>query len=551
MRARSEHALVAGASVAVATAGVALDPSASAPWDLLFGACLFFGLLTLLRLALRAGRRARHERHRARRLAQVSPAENARRAVAQEERRLAADVEAVVRSAVLRMASSADRALQEWERDPHPALRDVQEEGQRATVELRRLLGLLREPGDPVPAAARPAAAGAMPSRGDVLVAAAAVLLALAESAAYGEEATGGPQPAASVGFTALAASTVVVRRTRPWLGTAACGAVFLLAHAVGFPVSSGLWTLVTPGGLAWASTARQRRLPVGLTAVAVLLTGVVVSLAAHDPANVRIVVVIIVGSAVGGLAVRGMDRSERSARHRAAERAQHLERAAEEAVRARRLGVARDLHDLVSSAVGVMVVHSGAAEALRATDPAAARAALDVVRRTAAETVGELAALAAVTGGGRSGVPPPAGGVVEHGMADVEEVVERMRGAGLTISFTANSVPPRPGGPSLPPAVAGAVYRTVQESLTNAARHAPGAAVTVVVGVGPDAVCVDVVDDGPGRSPVPRRGYGLVGISERVEHLGGSLHAGPGDDGRGFRVRVRVPLGAAHGVGA
>ena len=537
MRSRSEHALVGGAAVGGSAAGVALDPSASGPGDLVFGAVLLLGLLTLLRLALRAGARARRERHRSRHLALVPAEEVARRAVQQEQARLAADVEAVIRSGVLRMASGAEEALRAWERDPGPALRNVQDEGRRVTTELRRLLGLLREPAAGGPLAPAPAHRGALLPRSDGLVGAAVVALALVEWAAYAREVPGAPSSPLVLLSTAVAAGTTAGHRAAPWPAAAVCGAVFLAGAVVGAPPFPGLWTLVTLGALAWACTAREdpRR---GPAAAALMGAGAVVPLSLQEPGNARILAVVVLGGAGAGLAVRAMDRSGRLARRSAAERAGHLERTAEAAVRARRLGVARDLHDLVSSAVGVVVVHAGAAEALRATDPARARASLDVVRRTTTETARELAQLTASADA--AAVP----GAVEHRLGDLAELVERMRGAGLAVTAALPGPEAR-----LAPAPSAAVYRTVQEALTNAARHAPGSAVSVAVRVGPEEVCAEVVDDGPGRGPGARRGYGLTGISERVERLGGCLETGPGEGGTGFRVRVRLPVRAQDRV--
>ncbi len=89
-------------------------------------------------------------------------------------------------------------------------------------------------------------------------------------------------------------------------------------------------------------------------------------------------------------------------------------------------------------------------------------------------------------------------------------------------------------------------MYRIVQESLTNALRHSPGAAVRVRIGRAKGAVTVHVDDDGPGPRVDARRGYGLVGVAERVQHLGGELTCGAGP-GRGFYVHVRLPAPARH----
>jgi signal transduction histidine kinase len=97
-------------------------------------------------------------------------------------------------------------------------------------------------------------------------------------------------------------------------------------------------------------------------------------------------------------------------------------------------------------------------------------------------------------------------------------------------------------GADHLPPGVGLAVYRIVQEGLTNATRYAPGAPCRVTVTGTGSEVRVDVVDSGaPGAVP-EGGGYGLLGLRERVESLGGVFTAGPGGDG-GFAIRATIPL--------
>ena len=85
-------------------------------------------------------------------------------------------------------------------------------------------------------------------------------------------------------------------------------------------------------------------------------------------------------------------------------------------------------------------------------------------------------------------------------------------------------------------------VFRTVQEALTNVVRHAPGASARVVITGTAEATLVRVFDDGMPDTPSRQRGYGLVGLAERVSLVGGVLEAGPGEDGRGFRVVASLP---------
>ena len=115
-----------------------------------------------------------------------------------------------------------------------------------------------------------------------------------------------------------------------------------------------------------------------------------------------------------------------------------------------------------------------------------------------------------------------------------------RARSAGLPVSVTVSGAQ-RP----LPPDVDQAAYRIVQEALTNVSRHAGQACACVHLHYAPDALTVQVNDDGKGVSTMPSGpGLGLIGMRERVSALGGRLHAGPQQDG-GFQVRAELPVRA------
>jgi signal transduction histidine kinase len=156
------------------------------------------------------------------------------------------------------------------------------------------------------------------------------------------------------------------------------------------------------------------------------------------------------------------------------------------------------------------------------------------VVRRTATETLAELDRFVDLIRAGALGSPTPTGGSVHRGPADLLALIERMRTAGLTIEFTMDGTPDGDTG--------SAVYRIVQEALTNVLRHAPGAHVQVAVRADATGTSVDVLNTGPPPSPDCHRGYGLVGIAERVDRFGGHLTTGPGPDGTGFQVAARIP---------
>ena len=139
-----------------------------------------------------------------------------------------------------------------------------------------------------------------------------------------------------------------------------------------------------------------------------------------------------------------------------------------------------------------------------------------------------------------------PAGRAPQPRLSDLPVLIEAIRQAGVPVELTA-----APALDRVPPGVGMCAYRIVQESLSNASRHAPGAAVKVSVDHGADAVRLRVAN-GPGKAASPAGnenwngpGQGLAGMRERAALLGGWLSAGPSPDG-GFVVSAMLPLGAA-----
>jgi signal transduction histidine kinase len=174
------------------------------------------------------------------------------------------------------------------------------------------------------------------------------------------------------------------------------------------------------------------------------------------------------------------------------------------------------------------MLLHAGAAQAgPAARDPATAHA-LDVVLDAGRTALDDLHRLLRVLreDGADDGVP--------GSLADLDRLTAAA-GAAFTVAGR-----PRP----VPAALEATVYRVVQEALTNARRHAPGAAVTVRLGWGETELEIEVADDGPGGgTPGPAHGFGLLGIRERVALFDGRVTAGPREDGPGWRTAAVLPL--------
>jgi signal transduction histidine kinase len=197
------------------------------------------------------------------------------------------------------------------------------------------------------------------------------------------------------------------------------------------------------------------------------------------------------------------------------------------------RVEIARDLHDVVSHTLAVVGVHLNVALDAFDADPEEARASLRLAQEVRGRAMTDLKSLVGVL---REGSAPVRETPVDD-LDALERLAGQVRAAGLAVSV--NEFGERA---AVPAPVATAVYRVVQESLTNTVRHAGASRVTVTLRYAPDNVLVDVQDDGSGAASVTD-GHGIAGMRERVAALGGALTAGPG--AAGFTVRATIPITA------
>lgn len=206
---------------------------------------------------------------------------------------------------------------------------------------------------------------------------------------------------------------------------------------------------------------------------------------------------------------------------------------------REERLDLARELHDVVAHHVTGIVVQAQAAGFTGGADPAPLLSALASIETAGLDTLAAVRQLVGLLRGpddtrGGSPVPEP-----------ISQLVARFADHGPTVDL---HVPPDQPSAAWPPQVTNTVYRVVQEALTNIARHAPAAhAVTVTIDREPRQVVVEITDDAPtpaAHHTRPGSGYGLVGMRERVEALGGRLCAGP-RPAAGWAVRATLPVPA------
>ncbi|MGX1883785.1 sensor histidine kinase [Streptomyces sp. NPDC055287] len=385
-------------------------------------------------------------------------------------------------------------------------------------------------------------------------------------------------------GWALLAASTLPLawRRRRPvpvlLAVVAAVGTYHGLDYNHAAPVPGSLIAVYT-----MAVTGRPLRTVLIGSGVVAVAVSVMFTLNAHQGLELLgnsgwILAVIVLGVAVRThrrYIAATVERAERAERTREEEAAR---RVAEE-----RLRIARDLHDLLAHSITLIGVQTSVAAHILVADPdrldrEAVAKALDGIAETCRTARGELRTTLEVLradGTGEAGADGPL-----PDLAALPALVRAARTAGAKVGLTVRT-------PELRPAVAAAAYRIVQESLTNAVRHAgPDVRVRVEVVAGEDgALRVTVTDDGATAAtdnPAPGSGtpgaggaglpvhggpgtpgtdgagsfgfglgFGLVGMRERARSVGGTLTAGPRADRGGFEVMAVLPLGRQAGTGS
>ncbi|MFC8899767.1 sensor histidine kinase [Streptomyces cinereoruber] len=219
-----------------------------------------------------------------------------------------------------------------------------------------------------------------------------------------------------------------------------------------------------------------------------------------------------------------------------ARQRAQRVE--AERAAARERARIAREMHDVLSHAVSLMVVQAEAGPVAVRAAPERAEAAFEAISATGRDAMDQLRRMLGVLREG-DGTAAPRG--PQPDIAAIPALVERVRAGGLDVDYTTE------GGVRALPAAAGAsVYRIVQEALTNVVRHAGARTAGVRLAHADGVLRVTVTDDGRGARP-GSGGHGLVGIRERAAAHGGTVETGPGPGGKGFEVRVLLPVPAAE----
>ncbi|WP_433618762.1 sensor histidine kinase [Dactylosporangium sp. CA-139114] len=270
---------------------------------------------------------------------------------------------------------------------------------------------------------------------------------------------------------------------------------------------------------------------------VSVVLGGITMvlhraSLPINQPALLLVLILVPVGLAAN--AVHGLQQ-----RVRMAEAQREAE--ATVAVQRERARIAQELHDVVTHNVSVMVVQAVAARRVLSVAPDKVDQALAAIESGGRAAMNELRHVMGLLtmDGDEPGPDEPEVEPPSPGLDRIPELVARVRDAGTPVEVIVEG-DPRP----LPPGVDLAAYRVVQEALTNAMKHAAGAAVRVRIEHRPAQVRVEVTDDGGSTGPAAPAGdgRGLIGLRERLAVYGGTLAGGPLPTG-GFRVHATIPV--------
>jgi signal transduction histidine kinase len=332
-----------------------------------------------------------------------------------------------------------------------------------------------------------------------------------------------------AVGFVAL-----WFRRSHPMAVGVVAGVASIVSATAGGPALIALFNV---------AIRAPRRGILAIVGLALASTAILPLLYPGDELySTQIVLgVLITGVVVGwGLFVRVQRELVLSLREHAARLESEQRLRIEQAREAERLRIAREMHDVLAHRVSLLSLHAGALEFHRDASADEIAEAAAVIRASAHAALEELRDVIGVL---REGTPGAAPEPPQPTLAEIPALVEESRLAGMRLRTHIDV----PGDAVLPAALGRAAYRIVQEGLTNARKHAPGAAVEVRITAraGADLV-VEVVSRravgvAAGAPAIPGAGTGLVGLAERVALAGGELEHGP-DDAGDFVLRATLP---------
>ena len=365
-------------------------------------------------------------------------------------------------------------------------------------------------------------------------------LAALSFASFAGATAAGTPLTAVTAILLLLESLPLIVRRRYPLAVMAVVSGatiVQLVISPADQPIQAGLGFLV-------ATYTIGERLDRRTSLIATAITGIAIAVVFIGRAGIGVVLASLVQTELIFLVAWLLGDAARIRRLYAGtleERAQRLERErdeqAERAVRDERERIARELHDVVTHHVSVIVIQAGGALRVIEKRPDEARTALEAIASTGRLALTDMRRMLGILGDQEASDPTP-------GLDRLDELLQQLRSAGLEVELVVEG-----DARTLDPGLAVSAYRIIQEALTNSLKHTGGGRARVVVRYGADALEITVDDQRGPRAPSvvepPHEGRGLIGMRERATMLRGTLVAQP--TARGFLVSARLPIDSAQ----
>lgn len=339
-----------------------------------------------------------------------------------------------------------------------------------------------------------------------------------------------GPRWAAAA-YQAALALALVQRRRAPLLVQLVMSAL-LAAWALTTPPAGSLipWFAMIVAAYSVAAYQEFQYAAVGL-AVNSASWVLFVAMTTNSVADYAFILGFVLAGWLAGVVVRTRETRAATAEARAGAADERARTAAAD----ERARIAREIHDIVSHSVSVMVVQAAAAETVLASDPARAREPLLRIQETGREAMSELKRLLGLLRDSDEQLVL----VSAPSLAHLDALLGQIRQAGMPVRLDVRGEPR-----VLPPGVDLSAYRIIQEGLTNALRYAGPAEACVSVTYGEDRVVLEILDDGQGDGYARHAGagHGLLGLRERVSVHGGELAAGPRPEG-GYALQATLPL--------
>jgi signal transduction histidine kinase len=360
----------------------------------------------------------------------------------------------------------------------------------------------------------------------DVVLACAFVALTVAEAVTVDDSS----QAVRLLTLAAPALATLAVRRQYPLL------VATVVTNVNWFVNTENDFTTLLSLVLVSFTVGYETRPPRSWLGLTLVLVPFLANLARNEvvPSDVAAALVFLVGPwTVGRQSRLRADRAE-AAESRAAQLEREQELQAALVAAAERTRIARELHDIVSHSISVVTIQVQAVRRRLGPDQVAEAEDLAQVEATARQALNEMRRLFGVlrADGEEPALEP------QPGLTQLEALVDRARAGGLDVRLVVEGAP-RP----LPPGIDLAAYRIAQEGLTNAIRHSSASRVTVSVRHQPDALEVEVRDNGRGLRRTGNPGHGLVGVRERVALYDGTVQVANGPDG-GVVLAATLPTG-------